>query len=105
MLNVHSFEQDSSKDLIPEADRPQAAMQSFVSNVDAEMQSKTSAFIEQAARVKRVNFHFFSLLEKWPTGAPAAPASSSLVFHPPKEDSNLDRSSPQHSVAIGKAQL
>jgi len=96
--NVKNYELAASKDLIPEADRPAASAASFVGNVGDEMEQKALEFLGQAALLRRLNNHLFSMLST----AFVTPSKSSLVFHPPADDSNLERAIPQHSVVISR---
>ena len=77
LLNVKMYENDSSKDEIPEADRPQGAQQNFVGNVGQEMEAAAKAFIKQAGQLRRLNSSNFALLRC----ALPQKCRDDLVFH------------------------
>lgn len=94
VCNVAEFDHASDKSDVPEAERPPAAAQSMVAQMGSDMEETAAKFVGRASQLRVLNTVIFNSLRR----AFVPPPPDNLVFHPPDEDSNLDRALPQHAV-------
>jgi hypothetical protein len=98
VCNVQAFDFASDKSDVPEAERPPAAAQSMVAQMGSDMEEAAAKFAGRAALLRGLNSTVFSSLRR----AFVPPPVDNLVFHPPDDDSNLDRALPQHAVTTDR---